>query len=172
MRLTNHLELLYNPFGNDAINDAMRIISVSSQNTTRYFTSLDLSTDLKGLENNNPPDVYYSYSDGGFMIGGTTKDKMVVNGTTRRKFKKGRSLHMSAPRSTNVTVTSWYLGSQNDLWKSTNLFAGECSRSEICWFSQNVENGYNVFLVSTNEIAIVVQVLDHKSVYIKLRVCN
>ena len=44
--------------------------------------SLDLSTDLKGLENNNLyPDVYYSITqDGGFMIGGTTKDKIVING--------------------------------------------------------------------------------------------
>lgn len=158
MHLTNHLELLYNPFGNDAINDAMRIISVSSQNTTRYFTSLDLSTDLKGLENNDLyPDVYYSLTqDGGFMIGGTTKDKIVINGTTEGTANSRRDdRYMSAPPfyeclGSYKVDTPWFtkydhLGNQQIFLMAQGNAVGQ----KFAGFSQNVENGtYNVFLVS------------------------
>ena len=136
----------------------MRIISVSSQNTTRYFTSLDLSTDLKGLENNNLyPDVYYSLTqDGGFMIGGTTKDKIVVNGTTEGTANSRRDdRYMSAPPfyeclSSYKVDTPWFakydhLGNQQIFFMAQGNAVGQ----RFAGFSQNVENGtYNVFLVS------------------------
>ena len=120
--------------------------------------SLDLSTDLKGLENNNLyPDVYYSITqDGGFMIGGTTKDKIVINGTTEGTANSRRDdRYMSAPPfyeclSSYKVDTPWFtkydhLGNQQIFFMAQGNAIGQ----KFAGFSQNVDNGtYNVFLVS------------------------
>ena len=84
MYLSSPSNLAFNPIGSSVDSETMYVISLTNQNTTRYTQSLDLTTNLVGLENNPLyPHVYYSITaDGGFMMGGTTTDKVILNGTT------------------------------------------------------------------------------------------
>jgi len=158
MYLSTHASLLYNPFGSDATDDAMRIISVTSQNVTRYSTSLDLTTNLEGLYNNDLyPDVYFSLTqDGGFMLGGTTTDKVIINGTTEGNANSRRNdRYMSAPPfyeclASYKVDTPWFTKYDHQgLQQIFYIASGNDDGQKFAGFSQNFENQtYNVFLMS------------------------
>ncbi|MGB2493667.1 MAG: hypothetical protein ACPID1_03415 [Poseidonia sp.] len=163
MYLTSPSNLAFNPIGSSVDSETMYVISLTNQNTTRYTRSLDLTTNLVGLENNPLyPHVYYSITaDGGFMMGGTTTDKVILNGTTEGNAVSRRDdRFMTAPPfyeclGSYKVATPWFAKYDNiGVQETFFISSGNGNGQYFAGFSENViNNTYNVFLKSVQNNA-------------------